>query len=50
MTPAQKENRIERSCICRVEGVSEADIQAIFASRPDLFGYDDKHEIQEVMF
>lgn len=38
MKPEQKELREERRAICLADGISEEEIQAIFAKYPELYG------------
>ena len=49
MTADQLEAREERLAICECEKISEEAIQAIFRSRPDVFGISEITEKQEML-
>ena len=50
MTEAEQEARDERTAICLCEKVPQSEIDAMFKSRPDLFGILADEAIQGDMF
>ena len=50
ITDDQRENRLERKCICEVENVTLDEIEKIFNAFPQLYGIEEQDVSQHELF